>query len=303
MNKRPYNDLKSYLYKIFGKRVYKLTIDAGLTCPNRLKDSGCIYCNQRGSGTGLWAQGIDIKTQIILGMEGLRRKYKKIDGFIAYYQSYTNTFAPLPTLKSNWDVIREFKDIIGLSIGTRPDCIDNERLKLLNEYSSDYKVFLELGLQSINEDHLRWIKRGHTVEDFKKTVERAKRYPFDIVVHIIFGFPGQQIAEIIETAYFLSDQKVHGVKIHLLYVAKGSLLERIYNEGEFIPIDRDTYIKMVIAFIEHLSPEIVIHRLTGDAHRGELVAPLWSNDKTGVIKEIEQILRDRESFQGKFYKL
>ncbi|MCX7945177.1 MAG: TIGR01212 family radical SAM protein [Deltaproteobacteria bacterium] len=303
MSNRPYNDLKSYLYKTFGKRVYKLTIDAGLTCPNRVRGSGCIYCNERGSGTGLWAQGVDIKTQVALGMEGLRRKYKKVDGFIAYFQSYTNTFASLKTLKTNWNIIKDFPEIVGLSIGTRPDCIDHERLELLSEYSSDYKVFLELGLQSINEENLRWINRGHSVEDFKKAVEMASKYPFDIVAHIIFGFPKQDIDEIIETAYFLSALKVQGVKIHLLYVAKGSLLHQLYDRGNFMPIEKDTYIEMVTTFLEHLAPEIVIHRLTGDAHRGELIAPTWSVDKTKIINEIEKRLKDRSSFQGKLHKL
>lgn len=302
MNKKPYNDLKSYLAEIFGGRVYKITIDAGLSCPNRIDGSGCIYCNERGSGTGLMTKGYDIEAQIRLGIDALRRKYKKIDAFIAYFQSYSNTYAPLLDLKKNWDTIRKFTEIKALSVGTRPDCIDIDRLNLLSDYSHDYKVFLELGLQSINEETLKWIKRGHTVRDFTNAVRLASRYPFHIVAHVIFGFPEQDIKEITQTARYLSHIGVNGVKIHLLYVAKGSRLEEIYQTGKFIPLNREKYIELVSNFLEHLRPDIVIHRLTGDAHRGELVAPLWSLDKTSVIREINNRLKENQSFQGRYYR-
>ncbi|MCX8031576.1 MAG: TIGR01212 family radical SAM protein [Thermodesulfovibrionales bacterium] len=303
MNDKPYRDLNSYFQRLFGGKTYKITIDAGLTCPNRINSRGCLYCNERGSGTGLWAKGYDIESQIRLGIEGLRRKYKKIDAFIAYFQSYTNTYAPLPLLKSNWETIKKFPEIRGISVGTRPDCIDRERIELLSEFSIDYKVFLELGLQSINEEHLRWIKRGHGVKEFEEAVKITKDYPtINIVVHLIFGFPEQTLNEIKETALYLSQLGIEGVKIHLLYVAKGSALKDIFEAGNFKPVDKDRYIEMVCTFLEYLHPEIVIHRLTGDAHRGELIAPLWSMDKTAILKEIEATLRNRESYQGKFFK-
>lgn len=302
MLKKPYRDLNTYLLKSFGGKVYKITIDSGLTCPNRIDGRGCIYCNERGSGTGLWAKGYDIESQIRLGIEGLRRRYKKIDAFIAYFQSFTNTYAPISALKANWEVIRKFPEIRGISVGTRPDCIDREKLELIRQFSRDYKVFLELGLQSINGGHLKWIRRGHSVKEFEDAVAMLKKYPFDIVVHLIFGFPDQNLTEIRETAIYLSKLGVQGVKIHLLYVAKGSDLESIYEAGNFMPIDRKNYIEMVCTFLEYLSPEIVIHRLTGDAHRGELIAPLWSMDKSSVLNDIEKRLRDTNSYQGKKYK-
>jgi len=172
----------------------------------------------------------------------------------------------------------------------------------LSSFTADYKVFLELGLQTINEDTLRWIGRGHTVDDFDKAVEIAAKYPFHIIAHLILGFPGQDIDEIIKTARYLSDIGIHGVKIHLLYVAKGSALQDAYEKGDFTPVERVSYIKMVCTFLEHLSPEIVIHRLTGDAHRGELIAPLWSSGKSAVLNEIEATLRENKSFQGKYFK-
>lgn len=291
MEKRPYRDLKSYLFETFGKRVYKITIDSGLSCPNREKGSPCIYCNERGSGTGLYAKGFSIDDQIKLGMEGLKRKYGNVDAFIAYFQSYTNTYAPLEKLKETWSIVKKYKEIVGISVGTRPDCIDRDRLDLLNEFSKDYKIFLELGLQTINNATLEWIGRGHSVEDFTKAVKLAKKYPFHIVAHIIIGFPRQDEQEIIEMARYLNSLEIDGVKIHLLYVAKGTILEKLYREGKFIPIERERYVELVSLFLKEISKGVVIHRLTGDAHRGELVAPLWSKEKAKVIKMIEESLK------------
>ncbi|GAB4435072.1 MAG: TIGR01212 family radical SAM protein [bacterium] len=290
MKKRPYRDLKSYFLETFGKKVYKITIDAGLSCPNRDNGKPCIYCNERGSGTGLFSLGISIDEQLKRGIEGLKRKYGNIDAFIAYFQSYSNTYASTGRLKEIWSSVRNFREIVGISIGTRPDCIDREKLELMNEFSSDYKMFLELGLQSINQKTLDWIGRGHTLKEFSKAVELAKFFPFHVVAHIIIGFPEQNEREIVETALYLNNLKVDGVKIHLLYVAKGSLLEKVYNEGKFVPITKERYIDLVVLFLEHLHPDIVIHRVTGDAHKGELIAPQWSAEKASIIRIIEERL-------------
>lgn len=299
MKNKLYNDLSSYLKEVFGTKIYKITIDAGLTCPNRINNNGCIYCNDRGSGTGLFSKGVSIEDQIRMGMEGLKRKYKNIGGYIAYFQSYTNTFAPLSVLEKNWSIIRNFKEIVGLSIGTRPDCLSEDVLKLLNEYTKDYKVFLELGLQTIDDKLLKWINRGHRVSDFIEAVERASKYNFHIVAHIIIGFMGEDREDMVKLAKFLSERKIDGVKIHLLYVAKNSPLEKEYEKGNFEPISRDKYVELVCTFLEHLRDDIVIHRLTGDAHRGELIAPKWSEDKAGVLKDIADFMKKKGIYQGK----
>ncbi|MCX7769560.1 MAG: TIGR01212 family radical SAM protein [Proteobacteria bacterium] len=299
MKNKLYNDLSSYLKMLFGKKVYKITIDSGLTCPNRINGTGCIYCNDRGSGTGLYAIGVDIESQIKKGMEGLKRKYKSIGGYIAYFQSYTNTFAPIELLEKNWSVIKNFKEIVGLSVGTRPDCLSDEVLNLLNSYTKEYKVFLELGLQTIDEDLLKWVNRGHGIAEFIDAVSRASKYNFHIVVHIIIGFMGQDREDMIKLAKFLSNLSVHGVKIHLLYVAKNSPLEKEYEKGLFMPLSREKYVELVSVFLEYLREDIVIHRLTGDAHRGELIAPKWSEDKAGVLKDIVDFMEKNEIYQGK----
>ncbi len=293
MKKRPYRDLKSYFLEVFGKKVYKVTVDAGLSCPNRDKDSPCIYCNDRGSGTGFAKAGLSIEQQLRQGINGVRRKYGDVNAFIAYFQSYTNTYAPPHVLKNIWSNVKKFDEIVGISVGTRPDCVDSESLDVLNDFSAKYKIFLELGLQTINEERLKWIGRGHSLEDFTNAVRLARRYPFHIVAHLIFGFPGQDEAEIVETARYLNDLGVQGVKIHLLYVAKGSRLEKLYNEGSFVPVDQERYINMVVTFLENISRDTVIHRVTGDAHKGELIAPLWSANKPLVIDLIEKELLKR----------
>jgi radical SAM protein (TIGR01212 family) len=301
MKKKLYNDLATYLFNVFGKKVYKITIDAGLTCPNRLNGRGCLYCNDRGSGTGLMSKGYDIETQIKLGIDGLKRKYKKIGGYIAYFQSYTNTFAPIEVLERNWSVIRKFDDIVGLSIGTRPDCLNKDILALMNTFTDKYKVFLELGLQTINEHYLKWINRGHGVKEFIDAIKMSKQYDFHIVAHVIIGFMGETCDDVINLAKFLSSLDVHGVKIHLLYVAKHSPLEEEYYKGNFIPVTREKYVELVCAFLEHLKESIVIHRLTGDAHKGELIAPEWSADKAGVLTDITNTLIRKNSYQGRLW--
>jgi radical SAM protein (TIGR01212 family) len=297
--KKLYNDLSSYLKEVFGKKVYKISIDSGLTCPNRINGMGCIYCNDRGSGTGLFKEGFDIESQIKLGMEGLKRKYKNVEAFIAYFQSFTNTFAPITVLEKNWSVIKNFREIVGISVGTRPDCLSDDVVKLLNSFTSNYKVFLELGLQTIDENLLKWINRGHNVSDFLDAINRVSKYNFHVVAHVILGFMNQEQEDMINLAKFLSAHKIDGVKIHLLYVAKNSPLEKEYEKGNFIPISREKYVELVCTFLEHLREDIVIHRLTGDAHKGELIAPKWSEDKAGVLKDITDFLKKRNTYQGK----
>lgn len=303
MKNRLYRDLNGYLKEIFGQKVYKITIDAGLTCPNREKGEGCIYCNDRGSGTGLFSQGISIEEQIKTGIEGLRKRYKNVSSFIAYFQSYTNTYADTDVLEKIWSKVKAFKEIVSISVGTRPDCINKENLTLLSSFSKDYKVFLELGLQSINNENLNWVNRGHSLQDFESALDIACKFDFDIVVHIIFGFPNDNIKSAIDLAKYLSKKPIQGVKIHLLYVSKNAPLKRLYEEGLYVPITRDLYTEMVVNFLSHLRDDIVIHRLTGDAHKGELIAPLWSADKVGVLAEIKDKLIKRGQFQGKEYKI
>ncbi len=294
-----YRDLNSYLKDCFGKKVYKVTIDAGLTCPNREKGEECIYCNDRGSGTGQFREGISVEAQIKRGIEGVRKKYKNVEAFIAYFQSYTNTYASVDRLSEIWGTVKKFDQIIAISVGTRPDCVDKERLDLLDSFSNRYKIFLELGLQTIKEENFRWMRRGHGLKEFEQAVRLAESYPFDKVVHIIFGFPGDTVSDAISMAKYLSSLPVNGVKVHLLYVSKNAPILKLYQEGSYTPLSKELYIDMVVSFISHLRADMVIHRLTGDAHKGELVAPEWSREKASVLEEIKKRFMEKGLYQGK----
>jgi radical SAM protein (TIGR01212 family) len=303
MKRKRYNDLNSYLRNIFGERVQKLTVDAGFSCPNRdgsLSYGGCIYCSEKGSGTGAHALGLSISEQIMRSKPGLIRRYKATK-FMVYFQSYTNTYAPLAMLKSVYDEALSFDDVVALSIGTRPDCVDAPVLDLLGEYARKRLIWMEYGLQSIHDVTLKKINRGHDFACFRNAVAPARDRGIKVCAHIILGLPGETRDMMLESAEVLSHLGVDGVKIHLLYVVKGTALEAMYNRSEFRCLEREEYAELVCDYLERLSPSMVIHRITGDPHPDELVAPLWPLKKTDTTNLIADILEKRQSCQGKLY--
>ncbi|MBW1992743.1 MAG: TIGR01212 family radical SAM protein, partial [Deltaproteobacteria bacterium] len=280
----PYYDLNTYLRRRFGVRVQKITLDAGLTCPNRdgrVGMGGCLYCNARGSGTGAWSRGLSLTRQLTEGAARLSRRYKA-DRFIAYFQSFSNTYAPLEHLQALYEEALAFPGVVGLSVGTRPDCLSDEVLDLLASYARHRLVWLELGLQSAHDETLRLINRGHDVACFTRAVQAAAARGLETVVHVILGLPGEGPAHQAATARYLAGLPLQGVKIHLLYVIQGSGLERLYRRGEYQPLSEAAYVQAVVDFIELLPPHLVIHRLTGDPHPQELVAPAWCRNKARV---------------------
>jgi radical SAM protein (TIGR01212 family) len=296
----PYRDLNSYLRERFGARVQKVTLDAGLTCPNRegrVGVGGCLYCNARGSGTGAWAQGRSITAQLEEGMARLGRRYGA-SRFIAYFQSFCNTYAPVDTLRSLYQEALAFPEVVGLSIGTRPDCLSSEILDLLADLARERLLWLELGLQSAHDDTLKRINRGHDVACFTQAVEAASARDLEVVAHVILGLPGEGPEEMAATARYLGGLPLQGVKIHLLYVVRGSGLEGLYRAGSYRPLEAKGYVGLVADFLELLPPHLVIHRLTGDPHREELVAPTWCLDKSGVLRDIREEFSRRGSRQG-----
>ncbi len=300
VERKPYRDLKGFLIEKFGCRVHKVPLDAGLTCPNRdgtLGYGGCIYCNELGSGTGAWDRRIPLREQLLRGVDFLKRRYGA-EKFIAYFQSFTNTYGKPDLLKSLYDEVLDHPDVVGISVGTRPDCIDDQLLALLQSYTRTHSVWIEYGLQSANDYTLRLINRGHFSHEFLRAVEISRGRGFHIVAHIIIGLPGEGRADVIKTARFLTDVGVDGVKIHLLYIQKGNELYRMFKKGDYKPLELDEYVGLVCDFLEHLSPQIVIHRLTGDAHMGRLIAPEWSEDKQKVISSIVNELKSRKTYQG-----
>lgn len=296
----PYQDLKSHLKQRFGARVQKITLDAGLTCPNRdgrVGVGGCLYCNVRGSGTGAWARGLSISDQLHEGMERLGRRYGA-RRFIAYFQSFSNTYAPLERLSALYREALSFPEVVGLSIGTRPDCLEEGALDLLADFSRNYLVWLELGLQSAHDATLARLNRGHEVACFTQAAAGAAARGLEVAAHVILGLPGEGPAEMAATAAYLGRLPLQGVKIHLLYVIRGSGLEAFYQSGAYQCLGEDEYVARVVDFIELLPPHFVIHRLTGDPHPEELLAPAWCLNKAGVLRRIREEFTRRGSRQG-----
>jgi len=303
--KSPYYDLNSYLRNMFGCRVQKISLDAGLTCPNRdgrISTGGCIYCNSRGSGTGASSQGLSITEQIMRGKEFLKKRYKA-QKFIAYFQSFSNTYGPYEKLKGLYEEALAIDDIVGLSIGTRPDCVDESVLTLLESYAKDYLVWIEYGLQSIHDRTLAAINRGHDVECFKGAVEKSRGRGIKICAHVILGLPFEDRHDMLATAKAVAAMGIDGIKIHLLYVVKGTRMEKLYLEGEYRCLEQEEYANLVCDFLELLPPDMVIQRLTGDPHPHELVAPEWSLRKNKTLSRIKEILTERESWQGKRFNV
>lgn len=300
MSAKPYRDYKSFLIKKFGCKVHKVTVDAGMTCPNRdgtVGFGGCIYCNSRGSGTGAFAKGIPLNRQITDAIGYLRKRYKA-EKFLAYFQSFSNTYAPLGRLKQLYKEALSVDDVVGLTIGTRPDCIDEEILQYLEWVANKWYVSLEYGLQSAHDKTLKLINRGHGVKEFVAAVELTRNRNIDICVHVILGLPGETEDDMLETAKFLSELDIQAVKIHLLYVVKNTVLEKWYREGKYRCLTREEYTRIVSRFIAFLRPDIVIQRITGDPHRNELVAPLWSLEKQRNIQEVINYMEKNSLKQG-----
>jgi radical SAM protein (TIGR01212 family) len=300
-----YYDLNTYLRNIFGCRVQKISLDAGLSCPNRdgqIDTGGCIYCNQRGSGTGAFQKGLSITEQLIAGKEFLRQRYKARK-FIAYFQSFSNTYGPYERLKSLYEEALAVEDIVGLSIGTRPDCIDESILSLLEGYAKDSLVWIEYGLQSAHDRTLELINRGHDVNTYKRAVEATKNRGLKICAHVILGLPNEDRDDMRATAKAVAAMGIDGIKIHLLYVVKGTRMEKLYLEGSYRCLEQGEYANLVCDFLELLPPSMVIQRLTGDPRPDELVAPEWSLEKHKTLLRIKEILAERDSWQGKRFNV
>jgi len=297
---RLYNDYSSYLKNKYGCRVYRIALDAGFSCPNRdgtKGRGGCLYCNEDGSRAAYSEPQNPVEKQLSDRIEHLKRT-KDAKKFIAYFQAFTNTYGPVDALKSVYDKVLPFKDIVGISIGTRPDSIDREKLSLIASYKDRYEVWLEYGLQSIHDKTLTAMNRGHNYKDFTSALTLTREFGILVSCHVIIGLPGESRQDIMETAEKLTELKIDGVKIHLLHILKGSQLETMYREGKVRLLEREEYVELACDFLERLSNDIVIQRLTGEGPRESHVAPDWALDKTGTINRIRETLERRKSCQG-----
>lgn len=303
-NKKRYYDLKSYWINRFGCRVYKLPIDAGFTCPNRdgsVALGGCVYCDGRGS-TLRQAGPLPSVGEQIRRQKALYLARTGTEKFIAYFQTFTNTYAPLEKLRSLYDEALADKDVIGLSIGTRPDCLPDDTLALIHSYAERRHVWLEFGVQSIHDRTLRTINRGHDTAAFREALQRAAGGPIQICVHIIVGLPGETREEILETAEEIALLPVQGIKIHSLLALKGTALGERYAKGEFVLMNRETYVSTVCDILEILPPRMVIQRLTAEGYRDIFLGPAWAENKLTVLHAIDQEMERRNTWQGERYK-
>jgi radical SAM protein (TIGR01212 family) len=296
-----YNDLKSYWRNLFGCTVHKLQIDAGFTCPNRdghVAAGGCIYCDGRGSKLRQQGQLPSVTEQIISG-----KKYYKphASKFIAYFQTFTNTYAPVEKLRTLYDEALAQEDVIGLSIGTRPDCLGSDVVELLSGYAQKYHVWVELGLQSAHDKSLQFINRGHNFQQFLDAVNALAGKGLNICVHIIIGLPGENDEDVLITAKTLATLPINGIKIHSLLALEGTTLGEMYKKGNLVMISKEKYVSLVVDILEVLPPEMVIQRLTADGYRDIFLAPDWAMNKLDVLNSINKELERRDSYQGKHY--
>jgi len=301
-NRKRYVRFTDHLYQMFACRVYKVSLDAGFTCPNRdgtVAVGGCIYCNNASFSPG--NRRLSVTEQIERGKDFLRKRYNA-QKFIAYFQAYTNTYGDVRVLKSLYDEALACDDIVGLSIGTRPDCVSDAVLDLLAAYASRLYVWLELGLESAHDQTLSFINRGHTVDAFDDAVRRAQDRGLRLCTHIILGLPGESRTDMLGTTRHLANLQLDAVKLHNLHIVRHTVLEKMYRQGKVPLLDLDTYVGLVADCLEVLPPEMIIMRLLGDAPRDLLVAPAWSLQKQTVITRIEAELVRRDSHQGKFYR-
>lgn len=298
---RRYYDLNTYFRRHFGERVHKLSVDAGLTCPNRDGTKGiggCIYCNARGSGTGAHARGISITEQLLAAKTAVVRRFKA-HRFLAYFQSFSNTYAPVHRLQAMYDEALAVPDVVGLAVGTRPDCVNEAVLNLLAGYAQQHMVWVEYGLQSAHDTTLARIQRGHDAATFERAVRATAGRGISICAHIILGLPGEQRADMLTTADYVARLPIDGVKLHLLYVVAGTPMAALYAAGDHRCLSQSAYVDLVCDVLERLPATMVIQRLTGDPRPSELVAPRWALRKPETYQLIQTRLMQRDSWQGK----
>ncbi|HEY9785475.1 MAG TPA: TIGR01212 family radical SAM protein [Candidatus Obscuribacterales bacterium] len=295
-----YTSFNKYLRDEFGARVYRVPIDAGFTCPNRdgtRAFGGCTFCDDRGSGAPTIKQELNVRQQLSQGIERIRRRFKA-EKFLAYFQAFTNTYAPEAVLRSLYDVALEYEDVVGICIGTRPDCLDDNILDLLQSYAKRTFVFLEVGLQSAHNRTLDKINRGHTAEEFFDAVERARARNLRLATHLIFGLPGETGEEMLETVRQVSNIGLTGIKIHQLCIYKGTPMETDYLQGEIPLLDEDRYVELVCDALEMLPSDMVVMRLVAEGTKEEVIAPAWSFCKNRVMEKIDLELVRRGTRQG-----
>lgn len=288
-----YTTLNNYLKERFGEKVYKIALNGGFTCPNRdgtIDTRGCIFCSKGGSGDFAESPDLTITEQIENGKKRLEKKIKN-GKYIAYFQAFTNTYAPIERLRTIYEEAINNPDIVALSIGTRPDCLGDDVLALLDELNKIKPIFVELGLQTINEDTARYIRRGYTLEVYDKAVADLHKIGINVVTHIILGLPNESKEDMLNSVKYAC-KVTDGIKLQLLHILKGTDLAKDYEQGKFEVLTLEQYTEIIKECVQIIPENVVIHRLTGDGAKKDLIAPLWSADKKTVLNTINRALKD-----------
>lgn len=301
--KKPYRTLDSYLKETFGEKVYKITLNGGMTCPNRdghIGTGGCIFCSPGGSGDFAGNAALSITEQLAAGKAQLLAK-RPVRSYIAYFQAFTNTYAPAGYLEQIFTEAIQDPEVKVLSIATRPDCLGDDVLKLLKRLNGIKPVWMELGLQTIHPQSARFIRRGYGLEIFDRAVKDLRKAGIKVIVHVILFLPKETEEMMLETIDYLNRCDIQGVKLQLLHILEGTDLADIYREEHFHTPDMEEYVRLLGKCILRLRPDIVIHRLTGDGPKDILIAPLWTGAKRTVLNRLHQYLKENEIWQGKEY--
>lgn len=300
---RRYKSLDYELKELFGEKVYKISLNGGMTCPNRdgrCGTKGCIFCSAKGSGDFAGSPGLSIEEQLARGKQDLSRK-RPVRSYIAYFQAFTNTYAPVEYLEDIFTQALNDPDVRILSVATRPDCLGEDVIDLLSRLNRIKPVWVELGLQTVHPGTAEYIRRGYPLETFDKAVSALRRSAIKVIVHVILFLPGEDEKMMLETIDYLNSKDIQGIKLQLLHILRGTDLAADYEKNSFYTPDMDTYIRVLCRCIARLRPEIAIHRLTGDGPKNLLIAPLWTGAKRTVLNRIQQYLKENDIWQGKDY--
>lgn len=303
---KPFYSLNAFARNTFGHKLYKVTLNAGMTCPNRdgtCGTKGCIFCSASGSGDFAGSSALSVTEQINAGIRAVSRKRPSADklGYIAYFQAFTNTYAPVERLREIYMEALSHPEIEVLSIATRPDCLPDDVLELLEECNRIKPVWIELGLQTIHEETSSFIRRGYPLPVFEKAVASLRQIGLDVIVHVIIGLPGETEADFLATIDYLNHMDIQGIKLHLLHILKGTDLADYYEANPFRLPDLQEYCQILGKAIANLRPDMVVHRITGDGPKDLLIAPLWTSSKRYVMNTILKYMKDQDIFQGKEY--
>lgn len=303
-NGKRYHSLNYFLRNKFNEKVFKISLDGGFSCPNRdgtISSGGCLFCSESGSGDYAGSRTLSIGKQFCDVKEMMNKKWKE-GKYIAYFQAFTNTYAPVEELREKYNEAIKQEGVVALAIATRPDCLGDDVLDLLEEINKDVYVWVELGLQTVSDETARKINRGYKLEVYEEAIKKLKERNIDFVTHCIFGLPGETKEDMLKTVDYVAHTGSKGIKFHLLHLMKNTPMVRLYERGELEFMSQDDYIDLICKAVSIIPEDMIVHRLTGDSPRDLLIGPMWSLKKWEILNAIDKALVDNGIYQGKEFK-